>query len=291
MQEPKAALALVEVTRQDITEVLDRSRDRGALTAAHATFRILRPLFAFGVGNGMHGIENSVCFMMKVRGKPGACRRYLSPAEIKDLWEALDHSGRMHWSTAASLKLLLLTGQRCEQVAEMPLDEIKGEWWCLPPERTKIAVPQRMYLVPMALEVLRLDEPRKWAFPQKKNPAKSIAYNTMTQAARRLSDGEDTTFDKKRWEHPPFTPRDLRRTVSTHMQELGIDDRIIDAVQHHVAKGVRDNYNQYRFDREKREAILLWEARLKDILASEYDAEGRAISGPLAEEEAIGLPT
>ncbi len=90
----------------------------------------------------------------------------------------------------------------------------------------------------------------------------------MRQATARIAVGKDRPYGKKHWEHPPFCPHDLRRTVSTQMQALGIDDRAIDALQHHVPVGGRAHYNQYGFDEEKRQALLLWEARLKQILAT-----------------------
>lgn len=259
--------APADINRTDIHDLLERIKNRGARCGAYATFRVIRPVFKYGVGTGKYGIENSPCFMMEVSGKPGKRRRNLGPAEIKDFWDELDRS-RMAWGTVTALKMMLLTGQRPYQVAEMPLSEIDGEWWDIPPHRTKIELPQRVFLVPMALELLELGEERTWTFPAASDPDKCITRGTMRQATARMCAGKDRPYGKKRWEHPPFSPHDLRRTVSTQMQALGIDDRVIDALHHHVPMGVRANYNQHRFDEEKRQALLLWETRLKEILAT-----------------------
>jgi integrase len=64
---------------------------------------------------------------------------------------------------------------------------------------------------------------------------------------------------------------DLRRTVATHMAELGVNPHTISLVLNHVSavKGTITGavYVKYGFDREKRQALDLWATRLEAILA------------------------
>ena len=66
-----------------------------------------------------------------------------------------------------------------------------------------------------------------------------------------------------------FTPHDLRRTAATFMAEMGTMDEVIDAILNHVKSGVIKVYNQYRYDKEKRQALDKWGRRLQSILTGE----------------------
>lgn len=66
-----------------------------------------------------------------------------------------------------------------------------------------------------------------------------------------------------------FRIHDLRRTAATRMAELGVSPHTISLVLNHVSarRGTVTGkvYNQYNYDREKREALLAWGARLEKI--------------------------
>src|SRR5262249_43986354 len=79
----------------------------------------------------------------------------------------------------------------------------------------------------------------------------------------------------RRWREkigmPHWTAHDLRRTVATGMADLGVPPHVIGHVLNHrsVTKAGITNqvYNRYQYEREKREALELWEARLGAILS------------------------
>jgi integrase len=71
----------------------------------------------------------------------------------------------------------------------------------------------------------------------------------------------------------PWVIHDLRRSVATHMAELGIQPHIIEAILNHVSghkAGVAGIYNRASYDREKRQALDRWAAHLMALV------EGRA---------------
>lgn len=61
-----------------------------------------------------------------------------------------------------------------------------------------------------------------------------------------------------------FTPHDLRRTVSTGMAELGVDDKVIEKVLNHSDGSVAGIYNRHTYDNEKRGADAVGEAGTGD---------------------------
>jgi len=52
--------------------------------------------------------------------------------------------------------------------------------------------------------------------------------------------------------------RDIRRTVSTGMQRLGVPSTVIDAVQAHAMTGIKRVYQRHHFNDEKRAALEQW---------------------------------
>jgi hypothetical protein len=59
---------------------------------------------------------------------------------------------------------------------------------------------------------------------------------------------------------------DIRRTVRTHLSALHIGEEVREAVLAHVRPGIKGVYDQYQYLEEKREALTLWNARLRDIV-------------------------
>ncbi len=70
-----------------------------------------------------------------------------------------------------------------------------------------------------------------------------------------------------------FRIHDLRRTAATRMAELGVSPHTISLVLNHVSarRGTITGkvYNQYSYDREKREALCIWSTRLEQVIAGE----------------------
>jgi Phage integrase family len=68
-----------------------------------------------------------------------------------------------------------------------------------------------------------------------------------------------------------FRIHDLRRTAATQMAELGISPHTIAQILNHVSarQGTITSkvYVQYNYEREKRDALCTWAARLEAILA------------------------
>jgi hypothetical protein len=56
----------------------------------------------------------------------------------------------------------------------------------------------------------------------------------------------------------PWVFHDLRRSVATHMGEMGIQPHVIDVILNHARGGVAGTYNKSKLEEPKRQALAAW---------------------------------
>jgi integrase len=59
---------------------------------------------------------------------------------------------------------------------------------------------------------------------------------------------------------------DIRRTVRTHLSALKIPEEVREAMLAHVRPGIKGAYDKYEYLDEKREALVSWASRLREIV-------------------------
>jgi integrase len=147
--------------------------------------------------------------------------------------------------------LLLLTGLRREEVGQLKWSEIENGTIHLEGNRTKTGAPHDVHLSAPARELL--DSMRRfancdWVF----TPTGSRPLQSWSQAKARL-DQECGVTD---WRY-----HDLRRTVATGMEKLGIALPVTEAVLGHTGGsrgGIVKVYQRHQYQDEKRAALDLW---------------------------------
>jgi integrase len=190
--------------------------------------------------------------------------RVLRDQEIKRLWGALE-SESLHLS--AFFRLLLLTGQRKSEVANMAWEELdlaRG-CWEIPSARTKNKCTHQAPLVEQALEILKqLHERRSdeaFVFPGRR---KGQPLVNLAKPLARLKQKANVTG---------FTIHDLRRTCATGMGRAGVPGNDISRVLNHISANGRNKtteiYNKYEYDLEKRAALLKWDRLLLEIVSAD----------------------
>jgi hypothetical protein len=65
----------------------------------------------------------------------------------------------------------------------------------------------------------------------------------------------------------PFTLHDLRRTMRTGLSSLPIPDLVRELVIAHAKPGLHKVYDQFSYIDEKRQALELWQARVREIVS------------------------
>ena len=147
--------------------------------------------------------------------------RVLSDDELRQIWLALPDG-----DFGDILKLLLLTGQRQREIADLEWDELDLDRAIitLPKERTKN---KRLHTIPLsapALDILKARTPyadRALVFGR----SGSRGYWNWNNAKRKL--------DAQLKIAEPWVIHDLRRTAATRMNEIGIQPHIVEAMLNH----------------------------------------------------------
>jgi integrase len=127
--------ALPLITRADISEVLDRL-PTGQQALRRNTFAVLRRLFRWAVGRG--DLERSPCEGMETPAAVKARDRVLDDGELLRVWLASANAGKLF---GPIVRLLIVTGQRREEVTGLRWDEVDRakRVWTLPGSRSKMS--------------------------------------------------------------------------------------------------------------------------------------------------------
>jgi integrase len=184
--------------------------------------------------------------------------RVLNDAEIAKFWKATDQVGQPF---GPALKLLLLTGCRLNEVAEMRRGELSDDGvWSLPGARTKNHRPHTLALPPLAQEIIT-------AVPR--IAGSDLIFTTNGTTAVTSWPGIKRQLDAV-MAAPDWRLHDLRRTAATGMAEIGVQPHIIEAVLNHISGhkgGVAGIYNRAQYAPEKKAALARWADHLQGLVA------------------------
>ena len=61
---------------------------------------------------------------------------------------------------------------------------------------------------------------------------------------------------------PHFINHDIRRTVRSHLSRLKVAEEAREAILAHARQGIKGTYDLHDYSDQKREALMLWQARL-----------------------------
>jgi len=267
-----------EITKGNIITLLDKVVDRGSPQTANNIFKIIRKMFNWAVKKDR--LQVSPCTGVDMPAPLTAKDRALTTEEIKTVWATLDGGTpglSMTDEVRQAIKLILVTAQRPGEVSGLHTNEIDGNWWTIPAERSKNGKAHRVYLSALAQEIItqaivRVKAAREipadqeysgYVFPcPHRAKDKPIERHALSKALKR-NESEDglTTLGVATW-----TPHDMRRTAATFMAESGELDEVIDAILNHAKQGVIKVYNLYRYDKEKQAALETLERKIISII-------------------------
>ncbi len=200
----------------------------------------------------------------------------LSDDELRALWRATESMG---YPYGPLYRLLALTGLRLGEACGAAWSEFdleRGEW-TIPAERMKkVKGGAKPFMVPLTdaiVEVLR-GVPRftsgDFVFSNDfgRRPLKPANFSDPKERLDALMLEELHKVAKERGKRialPDFVNHDIRRTVRTHLSALRIGEEVREAVLAHVRPGIKGVYDKHQYLDEKREALTLWNARLRSI--------------------------
>lgn len=199
--------------------------------------------------------------------------RVLSDSELAEVWRAAEAAGG---AFGRMVKLLILTGQRREEVAGVAWEELAPDLtlWTIPGRRTKNGAPQTVPLPPGARDVLAgLPRGTGLVFPS----AQGTPFSAWSKAKARLDKAIADARGGDAEPMPPWTLHDLRRTLATGLQRLGVRLEVTEAVLNHVSgtrAGIVGVYQRHTWGPEKRAALDAWAAHLQAVLDGAEGAGG-----------------
>jgi integrase len=243
-----------------------------AMTSRTAAYG--RAAFAWAVKRG--AVRTNPFADLPVAKSVGKRERVLSDHEIAEIWRAAGDAARPFGTI---VRLLILTGQRRGEVAGMTWGEISENLatWTLPGERTKNGAAHTVPLSTVARDLLRATLPEdaneRHASGQLVLPgAVGTPFAGWSKAKRAL----DTTITDARAKAaeaagtPPtalvsWSLHDLRRSLATGLQRLGVRLEVTEAVLNHISGsrgGIAGVYQRHDWAAEKRAALDAWAAHV-----------------------------
>jgi integrase len=249
---------LAKIDRRDIaTCIAAISQNSGKVTSNRVRSSI-SGFFAWAIRNGI-AETNPVA---GTRPADEATReRVLEPHELRSIWNAL---GDDHYSSI--VKLLMLSGARAGEIADLRWDELKATEIVLPGERTKNGKQFALPLSSAAIEILSRQPRRSGADGKLRDRifGNSAGPFSGWSKSKGMLDERIAEQAGKPIDH--WVIHDLRRSFATHAaEELKIPPHIIECCLNHISgfrSGVAGTYNRASYQAEMRTAMDRWADQL-----------------------------
>jgi integrase len=203
--------------------------------------------------------------------------RVLSDKELALIWTFTDDGG----SYSRAVRLMLLTGARRQEVGGIREDEITrhadgSATWLLPAARAKNKRPNELLLPPMTAAFL----------PASRDGHEHLfgrgvdGFTGWTKGRQRLDTRIAVANGGVRI--PGWRLHDLRRTLVTRLNDLGIEPHVIEALVNHSSGqarvGVAGVYNKSAYREQKTNALVRWCEHIKEITGAAQADEGTSVA-------------
>jgi integrase len=257
-------LASAAITRGDIKQMM--SRMAASPVVANGVKAAISAIFNWGIAEEI--VIANPCKL--VPNYPTKAReRVLCDNELPKFWKAF---GKLDPVRGAALKMILLTGQRPGEIANMRREHIVDGWWMMPGEPipgvwpgTKNAASHRVWLPKPAQDLI--------ATMSDDNDATGFVFasprggpiSKLDDAMRSIC----TTLGVER-----ATPHDCRRTHGSTVTALGFGRDAMNRIQNHKEGGIADVYDRHRYEAESKQIMEAVAAKIM-ALAEGRDADDK----------------
>ena len=264
--EPLHSTLVDDLPPEQIRERLREIRNTAGPIASNRAKTALGAALAWATVEGI--IARNPVVGIPSLGKEVRRDRVLDEAELRRVWHALPVG-----DYGDIVRLLMLTGQRRDEVAGIRWSELdldKG-LWSMPGSRTKNGRP---HLVPLSEPVLTI------VAGLERRPGRDLLFGRgaspfsgwsqcKARLVQRLAERHAAEAGRNKAEEddhlPPWVIHDIRRSVVTHMAEMGIAPHVIEAIVNHVSghkAGVAGVYNKAVYLPERKAALAAMGAAL-----------------------------
>ena len=274
---PLHGLAVAGITRRDIAELLLSVRVSRSDNVGNQVRASLSNFFTWAMKEGLLGDEAANPVIYTNKTETAGRDRVLTWAELREVWAALQGDGY-----GDIVHLLMLTGQRREEFGAIRWSEIDFDKSLItfPPARTKNGLEHNVPISDRVRAILKKRSRivgRDLVFGTGKGGFSGWS-KSKERLDHRIMEARKKAFGKKAQPMPSWRLHDIRRSVDTHMNELGIEPHIVEAILNHVSgaksgkEGVAGIYNRARYLTQKIDALNRWAAHLIGVVEGKADA-------------------
>jgi integrase len=249
------------IGKRDIVELASEIAQRGTPMAANTLLKVIKTFLNWCVGRAV--IDASPAEGVPLPGKEVARDRVLTNNELVSVIRAARQIGGAY---GGIVEMLVLTGQRREEVAQMVGDEIdfNSRTWTLPGSRTKNGKPHIVHLSEACIKLIkRASRSGSYVF----SISGARPFQNFTNAKRVLDELSGVTG---------WRLHDLRRTCVSGMARLGVPPHVADKILNHQSgtiSGVAAVYQRHDFLAERKLALERW-GQYIETLVGEFRLPG-----------------
>jgi integrase len=258
-----------DVTPDDVLGVIRPIYERGKRAMADHVRSYIRSAYSWGI-KSEHDYRNTSPRRFKLVNNPAGGipteskvvgTRWLDEDEFVKLYRWLECPDTpVHPPYTRAVLILMLTGQRVEEIARLHVDQWDAKEKIIDWSKTKNGKPHAIPVPPIAAELIESIIPNEhgWFFPSAKDPSKPVSAGTLYSFMWRQRD---------RGVIPVVTNRDLRRTWKTLAGKAGVSKEIRDRIQNHTLQDVSSkSYDRWSYMPEKRAGMNRWDKFLTTLL-------------------------
>lgn len=276
-------VALIEIKKAMLVNVLDGVVGRGARVMANHLFGDLRQFFNFAIArewidaNPLAGLTKE-----KIGGRQNERDRYLSEEEIIELNQRLPAANLLR-TTELAIWIMLSTCCRVGELSQARWENVdleQGEW-LIPAGNSKNAKEHTIFLSEYAKQQFQglqaITGDAAWCLPSRDGKHHVCLKSIAKQIKDRVRDEPLSNRTKATGvlllPGGGWTPHDLRRTGATMMGELGVMGEVIERCLNHVeGNKLKRIYQRHELKAEQREAWRRLGDRLALLLTMEKHA-------------------
>jgi len=259
--DPLHALEFKSITKRQIVECLNAIEARSPSAASDARGHLIL-LYKFAQEQGLVPEGHNPALYTRdplPKSEMKEIGRALSDDELVAVWRAASQQAAEANDAdfGRIVRLALLLGNRRQELGGMKWSELRNGTWHLPAERTKTKFDREIALPALALDIIGTQPAsRTYVFG-----ADDKGFSNWSKCKAKL---DERLFGKV----SSFKLHDLRRTMRTGLDKLGVSEDIAEAAIGHVSKKLVRTYNKHNRVTERAAATNQWAAYIDGLLTN-----------------------
>lgn len=239
------------IERREVIAVLDEIVATGRGHAAVNLLKNLRAMYNWGMDRDL--VAANPCDRIRPPVRTTQRDRILTDREITSVLQAC---GRVPAPFGDLVRVLLHTGSRRNEAAQMRWSELDGAAWTLPAARSKNGRPNLLPLPPAVMSIVT---------SQQKHGEDGFVFTTTGGARPSSNFSKNLRALHEASGTSGWTLHDLRRTARTKLSQLGVSRDVARRVVGHSGDMLDATYDHYSFAREKGDALRKLAVHLAEL--------------------------